>query len=307
MGPVLAPPDGTIITISDDTAHEAYVFEAGVRHPVSTFVLKQRGLNLNNAFGVDTADASLFPVGSLLPPSDGTVVKGDASPNIYVVQGGQLELLTPFTYHQYGYDAAMPVVLSESEVQSYSQGGFLLPKDGTLLKFATSTEVYELTDQLLHPISGTVFKLDNFSFKNVATVKPAEVAAAELGYFVAPPDGTYFTTNELGTYFLYSNGTKHAISAFVAKQRGVAKLAVTLSLEEEIDLPAGSPLPPVDGTLIKGDASGAIYAMVSGQKVLLDYATWKSRYRGKVPNVLPQAEVDSYLAPSAQSADGAGQ
>jgi hypothetical protein len=215
-------------------------------------------------------------------------------------------LLTPFTYRQYGYDKAAPIVLPESEVSSYANGGYLLPKDGTLLKYAGQTEVYQLKDQLLHPISGTVFQLRGFSFANVATVKPAEVASAPLAPFVAPPDGTYLTTTELGTYFLYSNGTKHSISAFVVKQRGVAKLAVTLSLEEQLDLPDGSPLPPVDGTLIQGDASAAIYAMVNGQKTPLDYATWKTKYHKKAPVVLPQAEVDSYLLPSAQSADQAG-
>ncbi len=138
------------------------------------------------------------------------------------------------------------------------------------------------------------------------TVKPTEVSSAALGPFVAPPDGTYFTTTELGTYFLYSNGTSHSISKFVAQQRGVAKKAVTLSLEEELDLTAGSPLPPVDGTLIKGDASTAIYAIVKGQKTPLTYAQWKTTYKLKAPTVLPQAEVDSYLLPSAQSADQAG-
>ncbi len=156
-GPTLAPPDNTMVSISDDAAHETYVFESGVRHTASTFVLKQRGLNVVNALSVTTADANLFPLGNQLTPSDGTVVKGDGSPNIYVVQGGQLMLLTPFTYQQYGYNSAPPFVLPQAEVNSYTQGGFLLPKDGTLIKYATSPEVYEIQEGFLHPISGTVF------------------------------------------------------------------------------------------------------------------------------------------------------
>ena len=306
-GPTLAPPDDTIVTISDDSVHETYVFEQGVRHPVSSFVLTQRGLNVNNALGVTSADASLYTVGTLLPPSDGTVIKGDGSPNIYIIQNGTRMLLTPFTYHQYGYDAKPPVKLPQGEVDSYAQGGFLLPKNGTLLKYAGQPEVYELKDQLLRPISGTVFNLNGFKFASVVTVKPEEVASAPVGLFVPPPDGTYFTVTELGTYYQYSNSSRHLVSKFVAQQRAVAKKSVTLGLEEALDIPEGTPLPPVDGTLIKGDQSAAIYAIVAGQKTPLDYATWKTKYKKRAPSVLPQAEVDSYPLPSAQSADVGGQ
>jgi hypothetical protein len=175
----------------------------------------------------------------------------------------------------------------------------MLPKDGTLLKFAGNNTVYLLKDQLLDQISGTVFNLNHYSFKNVVTLTSNEVANATPGTFVPPPDGTYFFIQETGSYYYYSSATKHAISAFVLLQRNVKKVAVQLSLEEGIDINTGDPLPPKDGTLIEGDSSQAIYVITKGQPIALDYATWVKTYKKAKPVVLPQAEVDSYTTAAA--------
>jgi len=299
QGPVYAPPDNTVITIQGDPSSTYYVFENGVRHPASAFVLSQRKLDPQAAFTVDQTDAALFPLGSQLTPADGTLIQAQGSPTIYVVQNGEIYALTAFTFSQYGYSFKNVVTLPASEVSSYQNGGFMLPQDGTLLKFAGNNTVYLLKDQLLDPISGTVFNLDGYSFKNVVTLTSNEVANATPGTFVPPPDGTYFFIQETNSYYYYSNTTKHSISAFVLQQRNVKKVAVQLSLEEGIDINTGDPLPPKDGTLIEGDTSAAIYVITKGQPVALDYATWVKTYRKAKPVVLPQAEVDSYTTAAA--------
>jgi hypothetical protein len=299
QGPIYAPPDNTVITIQGDPSNTYYVFENGVRHPASTFVLSQRKLDPQAAFTVNPTDAALFSLGSQLTPADGTLIQAQGSQTIYVVQNGEIYALTAFTFSQYGYSFKNVVSLPASEVSSYQNGGFMLPKDGTLLKFAGNNTVYLLKDQLLDPLSGTVFNLNHYSFKNVVTLTSNEVANATPGTFVPPPDGTYFFIQETGSYYYYSNATKHTISAFVLQQRKVKNVAVQLSLEEGIDINTGDPLPPKDGTLIEGNASQAIYAMVKGQPLALDYTTWVKTYKKAKPVVLPQAEVDSYTTAAA--------
>ncbi len=294
-GPIFAPPDNTLITISGDSAKTYYVFENSVEHPASSFILSQRKIDPNAAFTVSTADAALFTTGSQLTPADGTLIQAQGSKTVYVAEQGSIYTLSAFTFQQYGYSFKNIVTLPAAEVASYTNGGFLLPKDGTLIKFSDSNTVYELKDQLLDPISGTVFNLNHFSFKNVNILSKGELANATIGQFLPPPDGTYFTAD--GMNYLYSNSAKDPISAFVLKQRSLKNL-VSLSSSESALIATGAPLAPKDGTLIQGNASAAIYVISKGQKVALDYATWVKTYKKAKPTVLPQAEVDSYSAPS---------
>jgi hypothetical protein len=304
-GPVLAPPDGTAIKISGDSSNTYYVFEDGVKHPASQFILSQRKIDPNAAFTVSAADANLFISGSQLTPADGTLLQSPGSKTIYVSEQGSIYTLTAFTFQQYGYSFKNVITVPASELALYTNAGFLLPKDGTLIKYTTSNTVYELKDQLLDPISGTVFNLNGYSFKNVAVLNPGELANAQVGSFLPPPDGTYFYLSN-GAYYLYKDSATHSISYFVFKQRKVSKVAVLLSASEAANLAVGAPLAPTDGTLIQGDASGAIYVIMDGQKVLLDYATWVKTYKKAKPNILPQAEVDGYATPSATDEGGNG-
>jgi hypothetical protein len=300
-GPVYGPVNNTIITVAGGSPNQLFVFEENTKHPVSSFVLTQRGLNATTALSVAQSEADLFPTGSLLTPKDGTLIQPQNSKAVYVIQNSKKMALTGLTFGQYGYSFKNVVALPAEEVVQYADGGFLLPKNGTLIKFAGDQKVYLIQDQLLHPISGIVFNLKKFSFKNVVTVNQSEVASAGMGGFVAPPENTVFRVTETGSYYIYTNGNKHSISSFVLTQRNLKKSAVVLSLEESLNLPDGLPLTPKDKTLIKGDASGAIYVITNGQKVVLDYNTWVKTYKKKAPTVLTQAEVDSYPDQSTNS------
>ena len=228
-----------------------------------------------------------------------TLIQSSDSKTVYVTENSKIYVLTGFTFKQYGYSFSNIVVLSPAEVALYENDGFLLPKDGTLVKFNGSGTVYILKDGMLQPISGTVFGLYGFSFKNVNSFDKGELASAAQGPFLAPPDGTYYyvTANGGNSYYYFKNSEKHSISAFVLKQRKI-KDTIVLSYDESNALSAGDPLPPIDGTIIKGSTSAAIYVMTNGQKIALDYNTWVKTYKKHVPTVLPQSEVDSYQTPS---------
>lgn len=291
-GPLMGPADNTIIRVG--TSNTLYVFQNNIRHPVSSLVLQQRGLNAANAITVTEADANLFQIGTLLTPKEDTLFKGDQSPTVYIIKDSKRMILSGFTFKQYGYSFANVATIPQAEVDQYALGTFLLPKDGTLIKYPDALTVYILKDQVLRPMTLNVFKLHGYSFSNIVTLDKGEVTLATQGKFWFPPENTYFRVPQIGVYFQYVNGTKRHISPFVFVQRGVAKIAVDIGPGEAADMADGSPLPPIDGTLIKGDQSLAIYAIVKGYKVYLDYNTWVNTYKQKQPSVLPQEEVDRY-------------
>ncbi len=300
------PTDNTIVKVTDPLTGIGvlYVFENGIRYSLSTFGIQQRNLNPVNAFIASAAEAGQFPSGGLLPPLDGTLVQPGGSQTVYIIQSGKKLALTPFTAEQYGYSFKNLAVLTPNEVNQIPDGGFLLPQDGTLLKFAGQPTVYILQDQILHPISGTIFNLYHYSFKNVDTLNQGELSGAAFGGFLAPPEGTYFEDSQTAAYYYYNKGTKHSISDFVAAQRNVKNYAVLLSDGETSAILDGEPLPPKDGTLIKSQSSPAIYAIVNGQKVILDYNAWTRTYHGSAPAILSDVEVQSYPG---QGANGASQ
>lgn len=291
-GPLYGPTDNTVIK---DASGKLFVFENSEKHPVSAFVLSQRGLNAANAIGVAQNEADMFATAALLAPKEGTMIQGANSKTVYVIQNQQRMILSGFTFKQYGYSFKNVAHLPQDEVDQYAGGtDFLLPKDGTLVKMIGSDRVYLLQNGMLHPISATVFKLRGYRNASVAILDSGELTAANVDGYVAPPEGTYFRTPD-GAIYLYKGGTKHPLTAFVFKQRRPGY--VNLSSNEANDITDGMPLAPKDGTLIKGDQSGTIFVIQKGMKVALDYNTWVRKYRKQKPTVLSQAEVDSYPAP----------
>jgi hypothetical protein len=296
VGPLYAPADNTVIKISTDPTNKLYAFLNGTKYPVSSFVLQQRGISDASAIVITQIEADMFNTGTLLVPKDGTLIKGDVNPATYVIKDAKRMLLTPFTFKQYGYLTKNVVTLPQSEVDAYTMGSILLPKDGTLVRYNGELTVYYMKDKILHPVMLNVFKLHKFSFTNVAVVAKGDLEGTTIGTFMFPPDGTYFRVNPLGIYYYYSNGSKHHISPFVFKQRGVAKVSIDIGTGEAHDMPDGLALPPIDGTLVKSDVNPTIYAIEKGQKVALDPTTWAVKYKKKAPTVLSQEEVDSYPA-----------
>lgn len=292
-GPLYGPADNVLVKIQTDPQGKVFVFQNSIRHPASDFVLTQRGLNPATAILISQADADLFTPGTLLAPKEGTLIQAQNSKTVYVISEGKKKALSAFTFKQYQYAFKNIVLLPSDEVGSYSSGGFMLPKEGTLLTVKDVPGIYILQNGLIKPVSDNVFKLYRFSKANIVKFSDEEIANAGLGGYLPPPDGTYYHTPS-GAYYYYKNGSKHHITPFVFKQRSIARIAVTLSEAESAQLDEGTRLAPRDNTLIKGDQSQAIYVIKKGQKVGLDFNTWVKTYGRQKPTVLAQEEVDSY-------------
>ncbi len=296
-------PDNTLIKVGD----KYYVFLNNIKRPASTAVLAQRFMNVDTALTVSVRDADLFETGPVLPPAEGSVLRGQTSADTYLVMNGVLKLFTPGTLIQ--YDAANKVqVIPDSEMQSYPKEGIVPPKEGLLVKGAAAT-VFVIEGGMKKPLSGELFKQRGYSFANVITIPDSDLSIIPTGSFPeptvaiavtsstkAPPANmTWFTKAGTKEFYVYMNGGKHLISSFVAAQKKMTP-DVTLDAAYVDSLPTSTPIIPKDNTILKGDKNPTVYIVLGGVIRPMTYQAFVKRsITAAQINILPQAEVDGYV------------
>jgi len=295
-GTVYGPADNTVIKTPDG---QTYVFIAGTKHPASDFVISQRGLSSSSALAVGVNDAGLFTNGTVLPPKDGTIIRGQTKPAVYLVQNGEIKMFSSYTFAQNKIKAKQIVLVPDAEVATYTQNGFVPPKDGTAFKSSDSSTVYLMQDGLARPLTLEIIKNRGIKQKDIAVLAKDEVGSLPLGFYATPRETSWFSVAETGQLYLFKDGAKHSISSFVAKQKGI-KSDFVVSQQVASAWIDGIALPPRDGTLVKGDSDTTIYLVKSGQLSPLSAAQFKAgRYNVKKIITLPQAEVASYAKANA--------
>lgn len=291
VGPVFGPVDNTIVTVAGDA--QKYVFLDSTKHPASDFVITQRKLNPAQTLSITAAEGQLFKQGDVLTPSDGTIIKAQSKPEVYLVSGGKLRMYSAFTFKQANAGKQLQVV-SDGEVATYPKEGFVAPLNGTLVKAANNGAVFEINQGTKHPFSAALFKNRGLSFKNVVTLSAEEMDSFPTGGFALPKDRTFFKISETGQLLYFKEGTKRTISPFVAKQQGITA-DYTFSKGEADSWADGIAVPPRDNTIVKGDGDATVYLVVKGQLRPLTYAAYQARkIIPKKISVIPQAEVDAY-------------
>ena len=261
----------------------------------SDLVIKQRGLDPDIFLTVTPDESSLFENGSVLPPKDGTIVRGKIDRAVYLVQDGKIQMFSAYTFGQRKITTKQIVLVPDEEISSYQRGGFVVPLDGSLVKSAGNNTIYLVESSLLKPVLGDIFKNRGFSLKNVNTLSSDEINAMSIGSFATPKDRTFFAVDsKTGPLVMFKEGTKHSISAFVAKQRGITGDYV-FSSGVVGGWADGIPVPPNENTIVKGDADPTIFLVTKGQLRPLTYAAYlKRKITPKKIVTLPQAEVDAY-------------
>jgi hypothetical protein len=280
-------PDNTIISVDG----KLYVFLNNIKRPASSFVVTQRGLNPATALTVTATDAAVFGDGAALTPSDGTIVKGQTDPAIYLVEGGVLKLFTPLTFQQKGAGKKVQTI-PDAEVASYPKLGYVAPNDGALIRSVSSGAVYLIESGQKRPLSAELFKNRGFSFKNVMILPDDFVAQLATGSMPTPANNTYFKTTS-GALYIFQNNTKRSISSFVASQKKITP-DYTFPDSDVATWTTGVPVLPRANTIVKG-SSADVY-VVSGDTIrpLTAAAFKKRKITPKQITVLPQAEIDSY-------------
>lgn len=289
----LGPTDNTIVQIDGQIGK--YVFINNIRHPASDLVITQRGLNPNNVLTISAGDSAIFNSGTVLPPKDGTIIRGTTNQAVYLVQNGTIKEYSAFTFAQNKIKPKQIVTVPDAEIVTYTQSGFVPPQDGSLVKTTDNQSVYLVQGGLRQPVIADVFKNRGFSFKNVATISSDEMTALSVGSYATPKDNTFYAVeSKTGPLYEFKQGTAHSISLFVAKQRDIVPDYV-FSNPVAAQWYTGIPVPPRDGTLVKGDSDGTVFLVKTGQLDPLSALAFKNhKYSIKNIKTLPQTEVDAY-------------
>ncbi len=285
-------PNGTIIQRAGDTLQ--YVIDNGSKRQFSALVASQRKLKIDNIITVSQTEFDSYPTENPLTPLDGTLIKGDVSAAIFQISESSKHPISFPVFVQRRFSFANVVTVPQAEVDSYATGSFVTPTDGTLVIGETDATVYVIDAGLKRPISFDVFKARKYSFAKIMKLSDTEVISLPTGPFMTPPDMVAIKSANDATIWWFRDNTKRSVTAFVFKQRGVNNFPLlTLSDMEIASIPTGTPFPPRDGFVFKGDSSSAIFKMDKGLKRMFTANGYKKARYPKA-TVLPQAEVDSY-------------
>ena len=115
--------DGALVKSANNPA--VYVINKGTRQLLSYFVFQKRFLSPSVAVLSDDELAQKYaiqPQGYLYPPSDGTLIRGDSSATVYLIEGGKRRGLNLTAFQSRGYKFTDINVLHESEVDGYQLG-----------------------------------------------------------------------------------------------------------------------------------------------------------------------------------------
>ncbi|MDR3642259.1 MAG: S8 family serine peptidase [Candidatus Doudnabacteria bacterium] len=129
-----------------------YDIIGGQKRMVSPFVFNQRFSDQTVIISTSEQIAS-YPEGAYLTPLDGTLVKYDANPTVYIMENGQKLPVTYAVYLEQGMNQKPINTLSYAELSSWPTGSFLPPTDGTLVRGQSEPTVYWVIGQQLHPIN----------------------------------------------------------------------------------------------------------------------------------------------------------
>lgn len=287
-------PNGTVIQRVGDS--QLFVIDNGTKRLFSQFVASQRKIKTDNIIAVSQTEFDSYFTDKPMPPLDGTLIKGDVNSAVYLVADTKKRPISYPVFVQRKLSFTKVVTIPQAEVDSYDQGGYVTPVNGTLVRGETDPTVYMIDSDLKRPITYDIFVARKLSFKNLMTLSDQEVTSLPSGLFVFPPDQVVVQLKGDSGIYWFRNNEKKYVSAFVFKQRGVGNFpTIKLGESEFNSIPTGTPFPPRDNTVIKGDQSTAIYKMENGLKRMLTAASYK-RFGYPKAIVLPQGEVDSYAS-----------
>ncbi len=164
----------------NDLSGVVYQIVGGQKRLISSFVYNQRFAN--SEFKTANFDQlANFPEGPYVTPQDGTLVKYDTSPTVYIMDKGQKLPITAQVFFQRKLSFADVRTLSVSELDSWAKGNFYPPAEGTLLKAAKSKTVYWVVGQVLHPINNTFYADKGLKVFPLITFSDADIASFPKG------------------------------------------------------------------------------------------------------------------------------
>lgn len=267
--------NGTLMTSAGDP--KIYIIDNGLRRPISSFVIQQRGLNAAAVITVSPSEFLEFTLGDVMVPSDGTILKNPTNQH-YLIDEGKRKLLSTFVATQRKLDLSQAALVSDEEIMSYPDGGRALPEEGTLVKSKDNPAVYMIVNNQKRLLSAFVFQQRALSFKNVLSAEPGELDAYPTGKQLPPLDGTLIKGADNPAVYHVGNGILEPLTLFVFNLRKFSfRSVVSVPQAELVEWEVGKLMSPPTGLLIKAKGDPTVFYTESGVKRPVSYAVFVSR------------------------------
>lgn len=180
-GKALTLADGSIIRSADNP--RVYIVKNGAKYFISSgFIFDNLGLLWSKIRIVPAELVAAHETGPTLYLPDGTLIKSNTAPAVYVLENGARFLISSQKlFQEKGYQKADIIQLSQSEVDFYPLAGYVHWPDGAILKAREKPEVYAvLNDKLRWVKTRTVLKALGIKSGDINVVSPEEIKFYEL-------------------------------------------------------------------------------------------------------------------------------
>ncbi|MGE5392307.1 MAG: S8 family serine peptidase [Candidatus Saccharibacteria bacterium] len=212
--------DGSLVREAE--TGKTYLISGGVKRYVSNFVFNQRGFSQDSVAAETNGQLANYQFGQALPPLNGTLIKGQLDPIVYVIDNGVKRPLTYYIFVSRGFRFSDVKTLPEPDVNVIETGEWYWPPDGTMVLIKDNPTVYVMDQSVRRPVTYFVFTQRKLSFARVIRVTTDEFSHLPVppdAYWLPPLDGTLVKSANNPTVYLLQNGRRSAVSyeAFVAR------------------------------------------------------------------------------------------
>lgn len=261
-------PDGTLLQTTGQS--QIYILDSGLARPISEFVINQRGLKTTSIVVVSPGELASYPQGGVMLPLEGSVLKS-TNGSLYIIENQTKKLLSSFVAIQRKIALGNAVIIPDSELATYKDGGRALPLEGTLVKSMDNPAVYIITNNEKRLLTGFVFQNRGLFFSNVLTAEPGELDVYPNGKVMPPKDGSILKKSSHPTVYHVGNGILEPLTYFVFTARKFNFRDMVVVPDSEFVWEIGKVMPPPTGILVKGKNSPAVYYIESGVKRHVSY------------------------------------
>lgn len=170
--------DGDVVEVSE--TGDWYYINGSKRQYISRFVKSQRFAGVNPK-PAKLAELIAFSEGSYALPHDGTLVKDSRAQTVYYISKGLRLPVTALIFQIRDFKYSDIVSLGTQEINSWLEGSFLPPQDGSLVRTAKNPTVYWVVDGVLHPVNQKYYVDKGLSVFPVVYVNDDDVARFTVG------------------------------------------------------------------------------------------------------------------------------
>jgi hypothetical protein len=179
-GIAIPPKDGALVQGATDPT--VYIVVKGQLRPLADGMFKFLKLSTKNILKMADAEVDALAKGVSAKPPENTYFKVKESGEVYVFKSGTKRRIFSFVIKQRGMTP--DVTLLADAADDWTNGTPVAPREGTLLKTASSPTVYLVSGTTLRQLTDPAFKRRGYKLKNVLTISKAELDAFPKGALI---------------------------------------------------------------------------------------------------------------------------